>query len=238
MKSTAAAVRRDLRNAITPGKAAGLARFFKTGPGEYAEGDRFIGTMVPQQRAIARRYCDLPFAEVTKLLRSPWHEERAVALMILVTQFRRCDEPRRKSIYSLYLRSTRHINNWDLVDCSAEHIVGAWLAAHSTAERRRVLDRLARSGSLWERRIAVLATFHFIRQRDYRDTLRIAAMLLRDKHDLIHKATGWLLREVGNRDLAAEEAFLRKHAPRMPRTMLRYAIEKFPERKRQAYLRM
>jgi 3-methyladenine DNA glycosylase AlkD len=212
-------------------------RFFKSGPGEYGEGDRdrFLGLNAAGMHGAARRHRELPLAEVRALLRSSWHEERAVGLLILVQQFRRGDEAARKRIYTLYLRNTRHINNWDLVDCSAEHIVGGWLAARP-GERRRVLDRLARSRSLWERRIAVLATFHYIKQRDFRETLRIAAMLLDDEHDLIHKAVGWMLREVGNRNRAAELKFLRRYAARMPRTALRYAIEKFPERERQAWL--
>lgn len=231
-----AELRRDLRRAIRPGKARGLEWFFKTGPGEYAEGDKFLGVMVPQSRAVAKKYRELSLAEVAELLRSRWHEERLVALFILVEQYRRGDQGRREKIYRLYLHSTRHINNWDLVDCSAEHIVGPWLGTKG-GERRRVLDRLARSRSLWERRIAVLATFHSIRQGDYRDTLRIARMLLGDEHDLIHKAAGWMLREVGNREGEVLRGFLRRHARSMPRTMLRYAIEKFPERERRAWLR-
>ncbi len=229
-----AALRKELRRAARPAKAKGMQWFFKTGPGEYAEGDRFLGVGAPESRALARRYRTLRLADVRKLLRSSWHEERAVALLILVEQFRRGDAATRKAVYDLYLRSTKYINNWDLVDCSAEHIVGPWLATRS----RAVLRRLARSASLWERRIAIIATLHFIRQHHYADTLRIAELLLDDEHDLIHKAAGWMLREVGKRDRAVEERFLRRHARRMPRTMLRYAIEKFPERKRQAYLRM
>jgi len=231
MKATE--LQRDLRRVADPEKAQILRRFFKTGPGEYAEGDQFLGVIVPQQRMLVRQYRMLPLAEVAKLLRSPIHEERAIALLILVWQYRRADGRGQKAIFDLYLRDTRFINNWDLVDCSAEHIVGPQLARGS----RRLLDKLARSKLLWERRIAMLATFHCIRQDDFADTLRVARILLHDEEDLIHKATGWMLREIGNRNRAAEETFLKKHAAHMPRTMLRYAIEKFPEPQRQKYLK-
>lgn len=231
---TAAAVRRDLRKAADPLKGKFLQRFFKTGPGEYAEGDQFLGVTVPQQRLVVRQHRGMPLGEIRKLLRSKVHEERLVALLVLVWQYPRADERGRRRIFELYLRNTRYINNWDLVDCSAHHIVGPWLEKRP----RTLLDKFARSSSLWERRIAVLATLHYIRQGGFADTLRIARTLLRDEHDLIHKAVGWMLREVGNRDRAAEEAFLAKHASAMPRTMLRYAIEKFPEPLRQRYMRM
>ncbi len=230
---TAEALRRDLRSVADPEKAKILQRFFKTGPGEYAEGDHFLGVIVPKQRRLVRQYRTMPFAEVVKLLRSSIHEERAIALMILVWRYPRSDERERKAIFHLYLRNTRFINNWDLVDGSAEHIVGPQLARGS----RKLLDKLARSKLLWERRIAILSTFHYIRQDDFADTLRIARILLHDEHDLIHKAVGWMLREIGNRNRAAEEAFLNRHAPSMPRTMLRYALERFPEPLRQRYLK-
>ncbi|MGH9814694.1 MAG: DNA alkylation repair protein [Candidatus Acidiferrales bacterium] len=229
-----AGLRRVLRRLAKPGKAKGLQGFFKTGPGEYAEGDQFIGVMVRESRAIARRYRELPLREVTQLLRSPWHEERLVALFILVDQFQRGSATKQQAIYELYLRSTPCVNNWDLVDSSAAYIVGPWLARHS----RTVLLRLARSRSLWERRIAIVATHYFIRRHDYRDTLRITKMLLGDGHHLIHKACGWMLREVGQRDVAVLERFLQRYASRMPRTMLRYAIEKFSAPRRRLYLRM
>lgn len=230
----AADVQNDLRKMADPEKARILRRFFKTGPGEYAEGDQFLGVIVPKQRAVVRLYRAVPLTEVAKLLRSPVHEERAIALLILVWQYPRADKNTRKKIFDLYLSNTRRINNWDLVDCSAEHIVGPQLAFGS----RGLLDKLARSKLLWERRIAILSTFHYIRRGEFADTLRIARILLRDEHDLIHKAVGWMLREMGNRDRAAEEAFLKKHAQKMPRTMLRYAIEKFPEPLRQRYLKL
>ena len=229
-----ASVRRDLRKVASPDRAAGHASFFKTGPGEYGAGDRFLGATVPQLRAIAREYRDMPLKYVVKLLQSPWHEERLLALLIMVGQYARADAPTRQTIHQLYLRNTKSINNWDLVDSSAAQIVGA----HLEPRDRRVLRRLARSKSMWERRIAMIATYHYIRQRDFKDALTIAGLLRRDEHDLIHKAVGWMLREVGKRDRGAEERFLRKHARTMPRTMLRYAIEKFPQPLRRRYLSM
>ena len=229
---TAAALRREIRRLADPQAAEFLQRFFKTGRGEYAHGDRFLGIRVPVLRRLAREYRTIPRDKAVALLRSRWHEERLVALIILAAQYRRGDQAERDAIYRAYLANTRHINNWDLVDLSAEHIVGA----HIDPARPVVLERLARSESLWERRIAILSTFHWIKQGIHGPTLGIAAMLVQDPHDLIHKAVGWMLREVGKRDLAQEEAFLRQHCRIMPRTMLRYAIEKFPERRRRQYL--
>ncbi len=229
---TAAAITRRLEALADPAQAAILQRFFKTGPGEYAEGDRFLGIKVPAFRALAREYRPLPLAEAGRLLRSPWHEARALALVILVWQYARADWATRARIHRLYLDHTAHIDNWDLVDGSAEHIVGAHLAGGS----RALLRRLATSRSIWERRIAVMATFHFIKHGEFGETLALARALLDDPHDLIHKAVGWMLREIGKRDREAEEAFLRAHAARMPRTMLRYAIEKFPDSLRRRYL--
>lgn len=225
-------IRRALKQTADPEDARFLQRFFKTGPGEYGEGDRFIGVRVPRIRAIVKQHADLPMPDVQALLMSPIHEERLLALLILVRQFQRGDDPARRVIYRLYLSHTRHINNWDLVDLSAEHIVGGYLRDRS----RKPLYRLARSPRLWERRIAVLSTFHLIKRNDFDDLLALAGQLLGDREDLIHKAVGWMLREVGKRDPAAEEAFLKRHYREMPRTMLRYAIERFPERKRRAYL--
>jgi 3-methyladenine DNA glycosylase AlkD len=208
-------------------------RFFKTGPGAYGEGDVFLGIRVPVIRKQVRACRDLPMGEVKKLLGSRFHEARLLALLLLVERYRRGTDRERERIYKLYLARTRHVNNWDLVDLSAEHIVGAHLAGRS----RRPLHRLARSADLWERRIAILSTFHFIRQDDFAETLALAELLLHDSHDLIHKAVGWLLREVGKRDRKTEVAFLKKHYRAMPRTMLRYAIERFPERERRRYLK-
>jgi 3-methyladenine DNA glycosylase AlkD len=212
--------------------AAALQRFFKTGPGEYGAGDRFLGIRLPALHRLAREYRRLPRREVAALLRSRWHEERLLALLILVRQYARADTRTRNAIFRLYLRQARHINNWDLVDCSAAQIVGA----HLQNGDRGVLRELARSRLVWRRRMAVIATGHYIKRGEFDDTLTIARMLLDDPHDLVHKAVGWMLREVGKRDRAIEEAFLRQHVRRMPRTMLRYAIEHFPEKDRQAYL--
>ncbi len=228
-------VRRDLKKVARPERANTNAWFFKTGPGDYGAGDRFLGVTIPQLRAIAREHRNMPLKFVVKLLQSPWHEERLLALLIMVDQYARADTTGRQTIHQLYLRNTKSINNWDLVDSSAAHIVGAHL---ERTRDRRVLRKLARSSSLWERRIAMIATYHYIRQRDFRDALTIAGLLRRDEHDLIHKAVGWMLREIGKRNRAAEERFLRKHARTMPRTMLRYAIEKFPAPLRRRYLSM
>jgi 3-methyladenine DNA glycosylase AlkD len=215
-----------------PEHARFVAGYFRTGPGEYAEGDQFLGIRVPVLRGLLREYRGLPLERTGELLRSPWHEARLLACLLLADAYPRGDVAAREAIYRLYLANTAYINNWDLVDSSAPHVV-----AHLQAGDRTVLEALARSDSLWERRIAILATQHFIRQNDFGTTLKIAEILVDDRHDLIHKAVGWMLREVGNRDRAAEEAFLRRHHRTMPRTMLRYAIEKFPPDLRAAYLR-
>jgi 3-methyladenine DNA glycosylase AlkD len=210
-----------------------LQKFFKTGPGQYGEGDLFRGIRVPVLRRLSKTHQDIPLELAEQLLHSAHHEDRLLALLILVHKYANADETGRAGIYTLYLDNTHFINNWDLVDTSAEHIVGAYLSDKS----REPLYQLARSGSLWERRIAVLATFHFIKRGRFDETLRITGMLLTDKQDLIHKAAGWMLREVGKRDMQIEEAFLGAHYRQMPRTMLRYAIEKFPQDKRLRYLK-
>ena len=215
-----------------PSRAAAVSRFFKTAPGQYGAGDRFLGISVPVVRKLSASYQALALRELAALLKSPWHEERLLALLILVRQYARAEPARREAIYRLYMSRTRYINNWDLVDCSAEHIVGA----HLRSGPRRPLLRLARSKVLWERRIAIIATFHYIKRGDFTDTLRIARLLRDDPHDLIHKAVGWMLREVGKRDRAVEEQFLLLHGKRMPRTMLRYAIERFPPSLRRRHL--
>jgi 3-methyladenine DNA glycosylase AlkD len=225
-------VRAKLRKLSSRKDAEILRRFFKTGPGEYGEGDVFIGVRVPRIRQLVKEHHDLPMNDVRLLLKSAIHEERLLALLILVRRYAQGSESEQKRVYELYTRNTRYINNWDLIDLTAEHIVGAYLCDRSKAP----LLRLARSADLWERRIAVLATFHYIKRGRFNETLKVAGMLLGDDHDLIHKAVGWMLREVGKRDSAVEETFLRKHYRTMPRTMLRYAIEKFPEAKRQKYL--
>ncbi len=214
-------------------QAVQARRFFKCGPGEYGEEDLFLGIRVPQVRKLAGAYAGLSLEEVSSLLRSPYHEARLLALILLVKRYRRADTATQERIYHLYLDHTAYINNWDLVDTSAEHIVGAWLLDRSPAP----LLALSGSDSLWERRIAMMATFHFIKQGRFETSLVLARRLLGDHHDLIHKAVGWMLREIGNRNRAVEEDFLREHYRSMPRTMLRYAIEKFPEALRQAYLK-
>jgi len=216
-----------------PARARVSQVFFKTGPGQYGEGDLFVGLTVPQVRALAKEVQALSQAEIIRLLHSPLHEARLLALFLLIRAFAKGDETARERIFTLYLQNARYINNWDLVDCSAEHIVGA----HLWTRGRSVLDTLAESSLLWERRICILATFHFIKRGAFGDTLRLAERLVADREDLMQKAIGWMLREVGKRDLAAEEAFLQRHCRSMPRTMLRYAIERFEEETRQRYLR-
>ena len=229
----AAEIVEQLKAMGDPKQARILQRFFKTGPGEYGEGDVFLGIRVPTLRRHAKEIGALPLPETVRLLGSPLHEARLLALLIWIQMYRAGDEAQRERIYALYAQNTRRINNWDLVDLSAMHIVGA----HLWGRDRSPLDAWSASPLLWERRIAVLSTFHFIRREAFDDTLRIAGRLLHDPEDLMHKAVGWMLREVGKRDRAAEEAFLREHARVMPRTMLRYAIERFPEEVRQRYLR-
>jgi 3-methyladenine DNA glycosylase AlkD len=231
----AADVRKELKSMADPDKAAILQRFFKTGPGHYGEGDIFLGVMVPKSRQVAKKFSQLPLEEVRRLLYSRIHEERLVALLILARRYSCASSSReeKEEIVKFYLDNIKQVNNWDLVDLSAPNILGAHLADRD--DRRRLLYRLAGSENVWERRIAILATHHFIRNGDFSDTLKIAEMLLQDRHDLIHKAAGWMLREVGKRDAAVEEEFLEKHYSVMPRTMLRYAIEKLPESNRRRY---
>jgi 3-methyladenine DNA glycosylase AlkD len=229
---TVDALRSELLRNADPDRARNLQWFFKTGPGEYGEGDVFLGVRVPEIRRIARSFVRLPLEDIIELLRSSVHEERLLSLFLLVGRYTKGDDRLRRRIFALYVREIRHVNNWDLVDSSAPHIVGAHLERRS----RRLLYRMAVSRSLWKRRIAILATFFFICRNDFADALAIADILLHDPEDLIQKAVGWMLREVGNRALAVEEEFLRPRHTHMPRTMLRYAIEKFPEGKRRAYL--
>jgi len=226
-------IQRRLQKIGNKKHAAVSQRFFKTGPGEYGEGDIFIGIRVPVLRKLVKEYKDLPVSEIKILLRSPIHEERLLAILLFVRKFEKGDGDIKKNIYDIYLKSTAFINNWDLVDTSAEHIVGQYLMDKS----KRPLYCLTKSKNLWERRIAIMATFHFVKRHEFSETLKISNMLLADRHDLIHKATGWMLREIGKRDLETEEIFLKEHYKKMPRTMLRYAIEKFPEKKRQRYLK-
>ena len=233
---SAAAVVRQLAGLGSDAMAQVALKFFKTGKGEYGEGDRFFGIRAPVLHALVRDLKGAGFEVAVPLLKSGWHEARSVALLLLVRLYKKGDPATQKAIYELYLKSTRHINGWDLVDLSAEHIVGAFLA-DKPALRTRVLNKLARSESLWERRIAMLATFHCIKKGDYTETLRIAEILVHDSEDLIQKAVGWMLREVGKRiGEEYEEPFLKRFQNTMPRTMLRYAIERFAEPKRRRYL--
>lgn len=226
-------IREKLQKLGNEKRAEQSKRYFKTGPGEYGEGDIFLGIPVPELRKLSRAYGDMPLETTEKLLKSPIHEERLLALLILVLKYTKGDAKAQKRIYTLYLRNTQFVNNWDLVDASAQYIVGPFLMDKS----KKPLYRLATSESLWERRIAIMATFHYIRQNLHSETLKIAEILISDNEDLIHKAVGWMLREVGKRDLQTEEEFLKSRCKKMPRTMLRYAIEKFPAARRRLYLK-
>ena len=226
-------IRAKLRKLGDKERAIVSQRFFKTGPGEYGEGDVFLGIKVPELRKLAKEYEDITMKQVKALLKSSIHEERLLALLILIRKYVKGDESARKRIYELYIKNTQFINNWDLVDVTAEHIVGAFLRDKD----RSPLYRLSRSKNLWERRISIMASFHFIKHNEFSDTLKISKILLADREDLIHKAVGWMLREVGKRHMTTEERFLKDHYKKMPRTMLRYAIERFPESERQRYLK-
>jgi 3-methyladenine DNA glycosylase AlkD len=225
-------LRKRLRRFASARDAQFLQHFFKTGPGEYGEGDQFIGVRVPAVRRLVCEFRGLALADTCELLHSPTHEERLLALLILVDAYERGDESERAAIFRLYLDNTAHINNWDLVDGSAPGIVGR----HLEARPRKILFKLAGSPDVWKRRIAVLAAFHFIRRNEFAEILRLAEMLLLDRHDLIHKAAGWMLREAGKRDVAILRGFLEQYAARMPRTMLRYSIEKLPATERRRWL--
>jgi 3-methyladenine DNA glycosylase AlkD len=226
-------IRKKLQRLGSEENANVLQTFFKTGPGEYGEGDVFLGVRVPELRKLVKEYQDITLKEVMQFLRSSIHEERMFALLILVSKYLKGNETVKKRIYELYLQHTKFINSWDLVDGSAQHIVGAFLMDKS----KEPLYRLAKSNSLWERRIAILSTFYFIKHHNFSETIKISKILLTDEQDLIHKAVGWMLREIGKRDITAEEIFLKKYYKSMPRIMLRYAIEKFPRSKRKKYLR-
>ena len=226
-------IKKEIKKSANPQKAELLQRFFKTGPGEYGEGDIFLGIMVPVQRSIAKKFKQLPLKDLKELLYSDRHEERLISLLILVEQFRKGDDQLKEEIFTFYHLHRKRINNWDLVDLTAHIISGSYLMDKD----KTILYKLADSKNIWDRRIAVLSTFHFIKNNVFDDALCIAEKLLIDKHDLIQKAVGWMLREIGKRDINTEEGFLEIHYKKMPRTMLRYAIEKFPEKKRLAYLK-
>lgn len=225
-------VQRALRTAASPRQAAVLKRFFKTGKGEYGYGDRFIGVMVPQQRLLAKQFRELPLTEVAKLLASRVHEHRLTGLLILTYAYARADQAGRKSVFDFFVRHRRSVNNWDLVDVATPSIMGDYLLD----KPKTILYRWAKSKNMWERRMALLATFSSIRTGDFHDAFRIVRLLLDDPHDLIHKASGWMLREIGKRDERALKKFLDRHAGNMPRTTLRYAIERLPEAVRRRYL--
>lgn len=227
-----AGVRRRLRDAGDPDDAVFLQRFFKTGPGQYGEGDRFLGIRGPMMRTLAREFADLPLGDVEKLLHDKWHEARLLALLLLIERYERGNARDKENVFRCYLANTDCVNNWDLVDLSAPGIVGAHLETRS----RALLDKLAKSKRLWERRIAIISTSWFIRHDDFDDTLRVATTLLGDSHDLIHKAVGWMLREVGKRDERVLDGFLERHAHEMPRTALRYSIERMSPAKRKRYM--
>ncbi len=222
----------DLENFSDQKQAEILSRFFKTGIGEYGQGDKFLGVRVSILRKIAKHYGNVPLSELQQLLNSKIHENRQIALFILMNQYGESEEKSKKQIVDFYLRNTKNINNWDLVDISAPNILGNYFLD----KKRNILFEMSQSKSLWERRIAVLATLTFIRNHDFKDTLKICKILINDQHDLIHKACGWMLREIGNRSKKVEQDFLRKNYQKMPRTMLRYAIEKFPEKERKLWL--
>jgi 3-methyladenine DNA glycosylase AlkD len=232
-KETVSNIRAELRRSGSMKIAEHSQRFFKTGKGEYAEGDRFLGIRVPVLRKMVKKHSGVTIDEALKLLRSEYHEERLFSLLVLIELYKKSGEAAKEKIFKLYLNNMDHINNWDLVDISAPHIIGNYLQNRD----RKALYALAGSKSLWKRRTAIMATFHFIRQNDFKDALKISNLLLRDKEDLIHKAAGWMLREIGKRDTETAERFLNNCYRSMPRTMLRYAIERFPEEKRKRYLK-
>lgn len=225
-------LKKELNRIADPNRARGESRYFKTGRGEYGEGDLFLGIKTSEERKLAKKYSEMSFEGVKYLISSKFHDYRSIALIILINKYKKADEQLKKKIFNFYLANTKHINNWDLVDISADHIIGDYLLD----KNRSVLYKLAKSKSLWERRISVLATFRFIKENDFKDSLKIAEILLNDEHDLIHKAVGWMLREVGKKDQKVEEKFLDKYHKVMPRTMLRYSIEKFSDSKRKYYM--
>ncbi len=225
-------IKKDFQELANKEKAKILSRYFKTGRGQYGEGDIFLGITVPEQRKLAKKYINLSLKDIKKLLNSKVHEHRFTALEILVMKFEKADENTKKNIFNFYLKNTKNVNNWDLVDTSAPHIVGEYLLNKD----KFIIYKLAKSKNLWERRIAILSTFKFINNDKFVDTLKISEVLLNDNNDLIQKAAGWMLREVGKRNQEVEEKFLMKYYKKMPRTMLRYAIERFSEEKRKFYL--
>ncbi|MBN1915744.1 DNA alkylation repair protein [Candidatus Dojkabacteria bacterium] len=229
----AAVVKNELKEISNPEKAKSFLRFFKTDKGQYSEGDKFLGATVPKQRKIAKNhYKEISLANIKELLGSDFHEHRLTALFMLVYKFEKSDEIERQKIFNFYLKNKERVNNWDLVDSSVQ-IIGKYLSERND---RAILYSLAVSKNLWDKRIAIISTYDFIKNNQFEDTIKISRILLHDKHDLIHKAVGWMLRELGKRDLKTEKNFLKKYYKEMPRAMLRYAVEKFPERERKKYL--
>lgn len=226
-------IKKDIKGLANKEKQKVYLRFFKTGKGEYGEGDIFLGLTTPQSKEIANKYVDLSLKDLQGLLNSKIHEHRSIALGILVRQYAKADSKKQKSIFNFYMKNYNNINNWDLVDCSADKIAGEYLLDKD----KKILYEFAKSKHLWKKRIAMISCFCFIRNNQFVDILKIARILLHDKHDLIHKAVGWMLRELGKKDQALEERFLKKYYQHMPRTMLRYSIERFEENKRQKYLK-
>ena len=224
---------KDFSQLTNPSKAQVLQRFFKTQKGEYGEGDIFLGIPVPKQRELAKKYKTIPMEEIQKLLNSKIHEHILTALLILIQQFKKANQEDKEQILKFYLNNTKNINNWDLVDLSAPNIIGDFLADKD----KSVLYNLTSSDNLWKKRIAIISTFSFIKNNQFQDTISLAEILLTEKHDLLHKAVGWMLREIGKKDITQLARFLDKHHKIMPRTMLRYAIEKLPENERQGYLK-
>lgn len=243
MSSDVKLLKKELSGLKNPEKAKLCQRFFKTGKGEYGEGDKFLGITVPVQKVVAKKYPNLFFDDLQFLLNSKIHEYRMVSLFIMITKYKKSqpkadqplvdDEKDKEKIVKFYLKNAKNINNWDLIDLSAPTILGDWFLE----KEKSILYNFAKSDNLWKKRISIMATFGFIRKNKFEDSLKIAEILLFDTHDLIHKAVGWMLREIGNRDLKVEEKFLEKYYKTMPRTCLRYAIEKFPEEKRKMYLK-
>jgi len=225
----------ELQSQANPRQAEVLQSFFKAGKGQYGEGDIFLGIKVPVLRQIAKRYKELEMKEIQELLNNKIHEHRMIGLFILIHKYNKADTEEAKEIFYFYLNNTKKINNWDLVDLSSPNVVGDFLLKNY--DKKQIIYDLAQSKNLWEKRIAILSTFAFIRGNKFDDALAISEILLNDSHDLIHKAVGWMLREIGKRNLETEEEFLKEHYKDMPRTMLRYAIEKFDEEKRKRYLR-
>ena len=222
----------ELKQIANPEKATILQKFFKTGKGEYGEGDIFLGVTVLEQRKIAKRYVDLDLKDIKELLSNKVHEYRLTGFFILIYKFEKADEKEKKGIVDFYLKNIKSANNWDLIDCVADKILGSYLINKD----KEILYELAKTDNLWKKRIAIISTFEFIKNNQFEDTLKISEILLNDEHDLIHKAVGWMLREVGKRDIEIEEAFLKKYYKTMPRTMLRYAIEKFDGKKKEFYM--